>query len=54
VKGIDADLIVDLQRPAIVSGTVTATTTWNNPLLDLAGLGLYLVVFLALTARFFR
>ncbi|MGO8947007.1 MAG: ABC transporter permease [Ktedonobacterales bacterium] len=47
-------LIVDLLRPAIVTGTVAAGTTWNSPLLDLAGLGLYLVVFLVLTARFFR
>jgi ABC-2 type transport system permease protein len=47
-------LVVDILRPAMLTGNIATGTTWNNPLLDLAGLGLYLVVILVITARFFR
>jgi ABC-2 type transport system permease protein len=48
-------LIVDVLRPAMVVGNVTqAGATLNNPLVDLAGLGLYFLVALGISARFFR
>jgi len=47
-------LVVDVLRPAVIAGSVSAGATGNNALLDLAGLVLYLIVFLAITARFFR
>lgn len=48
-------LMVDVLRPAMIVGNVTQTgATINNPLVDLAGLGLYFIVALGITARFFR
>lgn len=47
-------LVGDILRPALVVGNLAPGTTWNNPLLDLVGLGLYLVVLLAITTRLFR
>ncbi len=48
-------LMVDVLRPAMIVGNVTqANVTINNPLVDLAGLGLYFIVALAISARFFR
>jgi ABC-2 type transport system permease protein len=46
-------LMVDVLRPAIVTGMVQGNTL-NNPLVDLAGLGLYFIVALGISARFFR
>lgn len=48
-------LMVDVLRPAMVIGNVSqAGATINNPLVDLAGLGLYFIVALVISARFFR
>ena len=47
-------LVVDLLRPAAIVGNVATGNTWNNPLLDLAGLGVYLAALLALTTWLFR
>lgn len=47
-------LVVDVLRPAVVTGTIPTGATGNNVLLDLAGLVLYVVVFFAITVRFFR
>ncbi len=48
-------LMVDLLRPAMIIGSVSQTgATLNNPLVDLAGLGLYFIVALGIAARFFR
>lgn len=47
-------LVVDIVRPALIAGNVATGTTWNNPLLDLAGLGIYLAVLLAVTTWLFR
>jgi ABC-2 type transport system permease protein len=48
-------LMVDILRPAMIIGNVTQTgATVNNPLVDLAGLGLYFLVALGIAARFFR
>ena len=47
--------MVDVLRPAMIVGNVTQTgATLNNPLVDLAGLGLYFIVALGISARFFR
>src|SRR5579885_2947658 len=45
-------LMVDVLRPAMILGNVSQTL--NNPLVDLAGLGLYFIVALVISARFFR
>lgn len=48
-------LMVDVLRPAMIVGSVSQpNTTLNNPLVDLAGLGLYFIVALVISARFFR
>jgi ABC-2 type transport system permease protein len=48
-------LMVDILRPAMILGSVSQpNTTLNNPLVDLAGLGLYFIVALIISARFFR
>jgi ABC-2 type transport system permease protein len=47
-------MMVDILRPAIIAGNVSQGNTLNNPLVDLAGLGLYFIVALAISARFFR
>jgi ABC-2 type transport system permease protein len=48
-------LMVDVLRPAMIVGNVSqAGATLNNPLVDLAGLGLYFLVALVVSARFFR
>ncbi len=47
-------LMVDVLRPAMITGTITSINTINNPVVDLAGLGVYFLVALALSARFFR
>jgi ABC-2 type transport system permease protein len=48
-------LMVDVLRPAMIVGNVSQTgSTLNNPLVDLAGLGLYFLVALVISARFFR
>jgi hypothetical protein len=47
--------MVDVLRPAMIIGNVSqANATLNNPLVDLAGLGLYFIVALVISARFFR
>ncbi len=54
-RALPGFLIVDVLRPAMIVGNVSqAGSTLNNPLLDLAGLGLYFIVALAISARFFR
>jgi len=47
-------LMVDVLRPAMLQGTVSSANTLNNPLLDIAGLGVYFLVALIISARFFR
>jgi ABC-2 type transport system permease protein len=48
-------LMVDLLRPAMLVGNFSqANSTVNNPLIDLAGLAVYFIVALIVTARFFR
>lgn len=48
-------LMVDVLRPAMLVGNVSqAGVTLNPPLVDLAGLGLYFLVALVISARFFR
>jgi ABC-2 type transport system permease protein len=47
-------LVVDVLRPALIVGNVAPGTTWNHPLLDLAGLGVYFVALLAVTTWLFR
>ncbi|HEX8033728.1 MAG TPA: ABC transporter permease [Ktedonobacterales bacterium] len=47
-------LVVDILRPALIVGNVATGNTWNNPLLDLAGLAVYFVALLAATTWLFR
>ena len=47
-------LMVDILRPAMIVGNVAQGNTLNNPLVDVAGLGIYFIVALILSARFFR
>ncbi len=48
-------LMVDVLRPAMIIGNVSqAGATLNHPLVDLAGLGIYFIVALVISARFFR
>jgi ABC-2 type transport system permease protein len=47
-------LMVDVLRPAMIVGNVAPGNTLNAPLVDLAGLGIYFIVALVISARFFR
>jgi ABC-2 type transport system permease protein len=47
-------LVIDVLRPAVITGAVPVGTTGNNVWFDLAGLAVYLVVFFAITVRFFK
>ncbi len=53
-RALPGFLMVDILRPAVVVGNVSQGNTLNNPLVDLAGLGLYFIVALGISARFFR
>ncbi|HEY7349182.1 MAG TPA: ABC transporter permease [Ktedonobacterales bacterium] len=54
-RALPGFLMVDVLRPAMIVGNVSqAGTTLNNPLVDLAGLGIYFIVALVISARFFR
>jgi ABC-2 type transport system permease protein len=47
-------MMVDVLRPAMLTGMLTSSNTLNNPLVDLAGLCVYFLVALAIATRFFR
>ncbi len=54
-RALPGFMMVDVLRPAMILGDISQTgATLNNPLVDLAGLGIYFLVALILSARFFR